>query len=150
VYNVFVKDRFETVAANALDASSIAQAAPQFRALPMSGPQVVAAKPPADTSERLAIAFLSMRGGPDLAALPHLYVPYAEASRQAAHAARSLVALAQQGKESSAAVNAFIAAHGNGNRSLGYLPAKARNRDFAVVVDRKTGEVVGYLSIYPW
>ena len=35
-------------------------------------------------------------------------------------------------------------------RSLGYVPVKARNRDFAAVVDRKTGEIVGYLPINPW
>jgi len=150
VYNVFVKDRFETVAANALDRSSVAQAGAQFRDLPMAGPRIVAAELPADSGERLALAFVSMNGGPDAAALPHLYVPYAEQAKQAAQAARSLVGLARRGKDSSDAVIAFLAAHGTGTRNLGYLPARARNRDFAVVVDRKTGEVVGYLSIYPW
>ena len=150
VYNVFVKDRFETVAANALDAASVARAPAPFREVPLAGPRVVAAKLPADMSEQLVLSFLATNGGPDTSALPHLYVPYADEAKQAARAARSLVGLARQGKESSLAVNAFIAAHGNGGRNLGYLPAKARNRDFAVVVDRKTGEVVGYLSLYPW
>jgi hypothetical protein len=148
VYNVFVKDRFETVAANALDQSSVAKAPPQFRELPVAGPRVVAAKLPTDADERLAMSLVAMGGGPDAAALPHLYVPYADEAKDAAQASRSLVGLARRSEDSSHAVNDFIAAHGG--RSLGYLPARARNRDFAVVVDRKTGEVVGYLSIYPW
>jgi hypothetical protein len=46
-------------------------------------------------------------------------------------------------------VNDFVKANG-GNRSLGFLPIKARNEDFAAVVDRKTGEIVGFLRIRPW
>lgn len=150
VYNVFVKDRFEAVAANAVESTSVAQARSQFRELPVSGPRIVAAKLPADMNARLLLGLAAMSGGPDAAAMPHLYVPYADEALQAARAARPLVRLAQGSKDASDAVNAFVAAHGNGARSLGYLPAKARNRDFAVVVDRKTGEVVGYLPIYPW
>jgi hypothetical protein len=46
-------------------------------------------------------------------------------------------------------VSAFVARHGTG-RSLGYVPVKARNRDSCAVVDRKTGEIVGYLPLNPW
>ena len=42
----------------------------------------------------------------------------------------------------------FVNAHGSG-RAMGYVPVRARNRDFAAVVDRKTGEIVGYLPIVP-
>jgi hypothetical protein len=150
VYSVFVKDRFETVAANAIDDSSANAATSEYREFPMSGPRIVAAKLPTDPQEVTAIAFMSLKGGPDVSAMPHLYVPYGEQAQQAARAARPLVALSRQSKESSDAVTAFVAAHGDGNRSLGYIPAKARNRDFSVVVDRKTGEVVGYLPINPW
>ena len=83
--------------------------------------------------------------------MPHLYSPYdGDGRRRPGHAARSLVGLARVSKESSDAVTAFVASHGNGTRDLGYLPVKARNRDFAMVLDRKTGEIVGYLALYPW
>ena len=58
--------------------------------------------------------------------------------------------LSRQGKDTATAVSDFVATHGNGSRSLGYLPVRARNKDFAVVVDRKTGEIVGYLAVNPW
>jgi hypothetical protein len=150
VYNVFVKDRFETVAANAIDPGSLAKAPAQFQALPLAGPRVVGAHLPKDAGEVATIAMSAMAGGPDVANLPHLYEPYAKSAASAAKAARPLVSLAQQGRAQSQAVGEFVNAHGNDTQSLGYLPVKARNRDFAAVVDRKTGEIVGYLALNPW
>ena len=150
VYNVFVKDRFETIAANAVDEASVAKAPPEYRQLSVSGPRVVATKPPASADEALAQAIAAMYGGPDVAELPHLYAPYAQEAAHAGQAARPLIELSRQSKDSSDAVNDFVASHGNGQRNLGYLPVRARNRDFAMVVDRKSGEIVGYLALYPW
>jgi hypothetical protein len=149
VYNVFVKDRFETVAANAIEDEALARAAPEFRTLPVTGPRVVAAKPPTDADEKAQLALVAAAGGPDLSALPYLYVPYAQEAGSAAAAAKSLAALSRLGREEAEQVSAFATAHGAG-RTLGYVPVRARNRDFAAVVDRKTGEIVGYLPINPW
>ena len=150
VYNVFVKDRFETVAANGIDETSQDKAAEAFRSMPLTGPRIVAANLPKDRSEAATIMMASVTGGPDVPNLPHLYTPYGEAAAQVAKASRPLVSLSQKGLESAEAVNTFVAANGNGARSLGDVPVKARNRDFTVVVDRKTGEIVGYLAVNPW
>lgn len=149
VYNVFVVDRFNTVPANAIDDDSLARAPAQFRPLPLTGPRVVAARAPDDPDERTRIAFESMVGGPDVQDLPHLFVPYEQARANVASAARPLVGLAQKDMNSAAKVNDFLATHGGG-QGLGYVPVRARNKDFAAVVDRKTGEIVGYLSVNPW
>lgn len=149
VYNVFVGDRFNTVAANAIDADSLSRATEDYRSLPMSGPRVVAAKLPQDPKELADVIMGLGNGSVDLPDLPHLYVPYAQAASSAAKAARPLVSLAQRNKENSAAIDQFVGEHGR-DRSLGYVPVKARNKDFSAVVDRKTGEIVGYLAISPW
>ena len=149
VYNVFVKDRFETVAANSIDTASLEKASPEFHTLPLAGPRVVGASMPKG-EEATNIALGNMAGGPDVAQMPHLYTPYAEAAGSVARAARPLVSLSQKGRESADAINDFVAVNGNGARSLGYLPVRARNRDFAAVVDRKSGEIVGYLAVNPW
>ena len=39
---------------------------------------------------------------------------------------------------------------GASEATLGYVPARARNRDFAVVVDRATGAIAGYIPANPW
>jgi hypothetical protein len=150
VYNVFVKDRFETVAANSINEDSQDKAPAAFRSLPLTGPRIVAANLPKDRKEAATITMSAVMGGADVANLPHLYTSYDQAAAQVAKASRPLVSLSQKGLESAEAVNTFVAANGNGARSLGYVPVKARNRDFTVVVDRKTGEIVGYLAVNPW
>lgn len=149
-YNVFVNDRFETVAANAIDTDSLARADAQFRRLPLMGPRVVAANPPADPADKARIALDAMLGGHDVRDLPHLYVPYAQAAARVAGVARPLAALARRDQAAADQVSVFATAQAAAGRSLGYVPVKARNKDFAAVVDRATGEIVGYLSIDPW
>jgi hypothetical protein len=150
VYNVFVKDRFETVAANSLDSASLDKAPAEFQALPLGGPRVVAAHLPKDRNEAASLAMNAAMGGSDVANLPHLYEPYAKAAESVAKASRPLVSLSQKGRDAAVAINDFVTANGNGSRSLGYVPVKARNRDFTAVVDRKSGEIVGYLDLNPW
>lgn len=150
VYNVFVKDHFQTVPANRIVDTSLARAPEAFRDLPVTGPRVVAARPPVNAQEYANVMFAALTGGPDVSDLPHLYTPYSEVAMSAARSARPLVNLSQRGKESADAVSDFVASNANEGRSLGYLPVKARNKDFAAVVDRKTGEIVGYIAAYPW
>lgn len=149
VYNVFFAGQFQTVPANSIDSASLARATSEYRPLSLTGPRVVGARFPTDPLEIANIAMAAAGGGPDLPDLPHLYVPYAQLAASAAKASRPLVTLAQRNKESAEQVNDFVAANGRGERSLGFVPVKARNQDFVAVVDRKTGEIVGYLPIRP-
>lgn len=149
VYNVFVKDRFEAVPANRIDEDSLARAPGDFRALPVTGPRVVGAVLPADAQARSLIALASMQGGPDVAEMPHLYVRYADVALQAAAVAKPLSTLSRQGQAHAEAVSTFAKEH-PGALNLGFVPVKARDRDFSAVVDRKTGEIVGYLPLNPW
>ncbi len=148
-WNVFVKDRFEVTAANAIDAASQARAAEAFRRAPLTGPRLAAGVPPSDPSQALAMSLATMAGGPDIAAQPHLFVPYEQSAPMVARAARPLQALSRQGQRQAELVNAFVAEHGAGH-DLGYVPVRARNQDFTAVVDRRSGEVVGYLPLNPW
>ena len=64
--------------------------------------------------------------------------------------ARPLAELAKRQPQDAATIRAFVAASGRAEDAMGFLPMKARNRDMAVVVDTKTGEIVGILPVYPW
>jgi hypothetical protein len=150
VYSVFTGDRFEIAAANTVDDASRAKAAPEFQAMPVGGPRLVAARAPADPKELADIAFASAAGGPDLVDLPHLYVPYAQVTADVARASRPLQRLASRGSEEAAAVRAFVESSGRGEATLGYVPVRARNRDFAAVIDRQSGAVAGYIPANPW
>jgi len=150
VYNVFVVDRFEVIAANAIDAESLAQAGAEFRALPLTGPKIIAARQPDDAKRLADIVVSAMNGGPDLANLPELYVPYAQFRQDAAKSARPLADLAKRQPQEAAAIRAFVTASGRAEDTLGFLPMKARNQDMAVIVDNKSGEMVGILPVHPW
>lgn len=151
VYNVFVVDRFETIAANQVDAASLAKVrADEFRSLPLGGPRVVAARQPDDPQRQSEIVLSAMNGGPDLANLAEFYVPYAQFRQDAARSARPLAELAKRQPAEAGTIRAFVAGSGRNEDALGFVPMKARNRDMAVVVDRSTGDVVGIVPVHPW
>jgi hypothetical protein len=150
-YNVFVVDRFEVVAANQVDVASLATAgAGEFGRLPLMGPKIVAARQPDDEKRKADIIVQAMNGGPDLANLPELYLPYARVRSDAARAARPLAELIKRQPADAAVIRAFLADAGRVEDGVGFLPMKARNRDMTVLVDRATGDVVGILPVYPW
>ena len=150
VYSAFVIDRFEVIAANAVDEVSRQKAAPEFRSLPLTGPQVIAARQPEDPKQLADIVISAADGGADLANLPELYVPYAQFRLDAAKRARPLSELAKRQPQDAAAIRAFVAGSGRADDAIGFLPMKARNQDMAVVVDTQSGDVVGILPVYPW
>ena len=149
-YNAFVVDRFEVIAANAVDAESLAKAGAEYRTLPLTGPKIIAVRQPDDAKRLADIVLSAMDGGPDLANLPELYVPYAQFRQDAAKKARPLADLAQRQPQEAAVIRAFVAASGRAEDAMGFLPMKARNQDMAVIVDNKSGEIVGILPVHPW
>ena len=150
VYTVFTGDRFETVPANSIDDASRARATPEYQALPLGGPRAVGAHQPTNEKERLDIALGAAGGGPDIAYLPHLYHSYAEVATDAGRRAHPLSRLSRLGADESLLVRNFLDTSGRADASVGFLPVRARNKDFAMIVDRKTGEIVGSLPIDPW
>jgi hypothetical protein len=150
VYNVFVVDRFETIAANDVDEASRAKATGEFRSLPVTGPKLVSAHEPADPQRNADIVMQAMNGGPDLANLPDLYAPYSAARAEAAQKARPLAELIKRQPGDAATIRAFLAQAGRTEDGVAFLPMKARNQDMTVLVDKKTGDIVGIVPVYPW
>jgi len=150
VYNVFVVDRFETVAANQVDEASLAKASGEFGTLPLAGPRVIGARQPTDPARQSEVVVQAMTGGPDLANLPDLYVPYSTVRAEAAQRARPLAELTKRQPGDAARLKGFLADNGKTEDAVGFLPMKARNVDMTVIVDKKTGQVVGIVPVYPW
>ena len=150
VYNVFVVDRFEVVAANAVDEESREKANPQFRTLSLTGPEVAGALQPTDQKRQADIVMSAANGGNDLANLPDLFVPYDDVKAQAARKAKPLAELAKRQPHAAPVIKSFAAGSGRSEDAVGFLPMKARNKDMSVVVDRKTGDIVGIVPVNPW
>jgi hypothetical protein len=149
VYVAFAGDRFELVEANAIDPEEAAKAKPDFRKLPLTGPQVVGTRLPFDPKERERLGFASMFGL-SIGVFPQHYVPYTAVSRDAIAGAKPLSRLRAQHADRAADIDSWIAASGRPEASMRYLPLQARHGDMTVVIDAATGELRGVLPIDPW
>ena len=150
VYNVFVVDRFEVIAANAIDDESREKAKPAFQSLSLTGPKLAGALEPTDPKRQADIVMSAAGGGNDLSNLPDLFVPYDDVKARAGQAAKPLSELVNHQPQDAPVVKSFVAASGRAEDTVGYLPMRGRNRDMAVVVDRKTGDIVGIVPVNPW
>ncbi len=151
VYLVFNVDRFDVVAANELAPEDWPALAPEgFETLPQSGPRLVAADLPSDPKERETLLFASIGTGVDLPNFPQYYHPYHDRIAAVTAKCRPLAALRDKRPEAEAALARVIAIYGQGSEHLGFLPVRARKVDLTAIIDRRNGNVVELLAIYPW
>ena len=90
----------------------------------------------------------AMNGGPDLANLPDLYSVYSDVRAEVAGKARPLSELMKRQPGDAATIRASLA--GRTEDAVGFLPMKARIKDMTVLVDKRTGDIVGIVPVYPW
>ncbi len=148
-YLVFAVDRFDLVMANQLADAELAKAPPPWNARPRGRPPTVGARVPDDPALKEESLFIAL-GGADLPQQPRFYVPYAGVAPEAAARARPLPDLRRLNPDAAATIDRIVAASGRGEEALGFLPAAAPHRDFAVVVDRAGGAIVERVMLRPW
>jgi len=149
VYSVFVVDRFETVAANAIDDEEVAKVTrPEFRSPSWLGPKTVGVRKPADIKEATRILF-AMTEGKDLQHYPQHFVPYAEVADEVGRHAQPIETLKHYNAQKSAEIDSFLRAHGVAEQDVGFVPLRARRGERAVIV-KHNGDVVGTMDLNPW
>jgi hypothetical protein len=148
-YLVYAVDRFDLVMNNQLSDAELAKAAPPWNARLLAMPPTVGARVPADPKLKEESLFLAL-GGVDLPQQPRFYVPYDEVAADAATRAQPLSELRKLNPEAAARIDAVVAKSGRVEAQLGFLPARAPNRDFAVIVDRGSGAIVERAMLKPW
>jgi hypothetical protein len=150
VYNVFIVDRFDLIAANQLDPGMLERGPPEFRSLPLTGPRIIAVRRIDDPKRQLAITMDALNGGKDLSELPEFYVPYSYYALQAGARARPLADLEKKQPSEVEVIRKFLRESGRKADEIGFLPMKARNQDMSVVVETKSGDIIGFLPVEPW
>jgi hypothetical protein len=152
VYVVFAVDRFELItAAKIPDGASEQAPREEFRSLPLTGPQIVAAQRPTNASERNQLLFDAVSGGADLAQLPKYYRPYTELATEAAHKAQPLDQLLQHSNTQIRAwLSSILNKMGRTPSSIKFLPLQAPRQNQTVLIDGKTGEILKIIDIDPW
>ena len=147
-YLVYAVDRFELVMANMLTDAELAKAAPPWNLRPGGRPPTVGARVPSDPKLREESLFLAL-SGIDLPQQPRFFVPYAEIAGEAAKKARPLAELRAL-NPGSAEIDEVVRRSGRGEAALAFLPARAPNGDFAVIVDASGGSIVDKRLLAPW
>jgi hypothetical protein len=148
-YLVFAVDRFDLVMANTLPATELAKAPPPWNRLPVGRPPTVGARVPDDPKLKEESLFLAL-GGVDLTQQPRFFVPYRDVAADAARKGHPVAELVRQNPDRAAAIDAVVRASGRPESGLRFLPARAPNRDFAVIVDAGDGAIVDMILARPW
>lgn len=139
-------DRFRVTSANDVLKSELPEALDEFRKLSLTGPRLVTTATPRADQQFDAI-MLGLNGA-DLGARPSFWRPWDEAARKQAAAAGKPVAewLAKHPKDADAVQEAVVKT-GLPIEQLVYLPMLAHRTDWSVLVDKTTGNVVGFAPI---
>lgn len=148
-YLVYAVDRFDLVMANLLPDSELAKAAPPYNRRPLGKPPTVGARIPDDPKLKEESLFIAL-GGIDLPQQPRFYVRYEDVARDAAAKAQSLDELRKLNPNDAERIDTLVRNAGRRADELGFLAARAPNRDFAVIVDKASGEIIDKLSLRPW
>jgi hypothetical protein len=146
---VFVKDRYELVRANQVLEAERRKAKPPYDELPLTGPRLVGARMPTDPDEQLRIA-LTAAQGQDVQTYPQYLIPYDDVRGQARAKAKRLADLAALNPKSALVIDRMPAKLGLPADQLGFLPLRAGRVDLTVVIDRRSGDVLGTYALRPW
>jgi hypothetical protein len=150
VYMVFTVDRFDLVLANDLRDEELARVKdPRFKDIPLGGPRIIAVKSPSDPDEQLRV-IQSAGKGFDLQTFPQYYVPYADLAADALKRARPVERLRATHPDDAAVIDAELKRLGRALADTSYLPLKGKAHDYSVLLDAKSGAVVGYVKVSPW
>jgi len=149
-YVAFVIDRFELVRAVEIDPEDLKTAKlERFRTLPLLGPQVIGVQRPTGIEERTRAMDLALQGK-DIHLRPEYYVPYDTQKPQVKQKLQPMKRMKDLNPAAVADIDRHIKDTGRTEEQLGFLPLRARDKDLSAVVDRATGDILGYWPYRPW
>jgi len=151
VYTVFVKDRFEVVPADQLDAADLADGPVEYRTLPLTGPRLLGVRfPDQSNAEEWNKLVFSGVAGKDIQNFPKYYIPYVDVKAQVLAKALPLAALLKDHPEREALMRAAVAKSGSPQDALAYVPLMGRADAMTAVIARSDARIVGVLPIDPY
>ena len=137
--------RLRVVRAIDLADADLARAPATLQSLSWSGPVLVATRMPS-RDERLEAIDRGL-AGEDIGMRPDFWLPVEQTRGAFAQAAMPLERLSRMRPERKADLDRTVAGTGLPVDQLGYLPILARRTDWSALVDRRSGEIVGYVDI---
>lgn len=146
VHLVFEFDRFRVVHGVEVPDDLLNQVPAGLRAMPLTGPTVLAVRPFRDVNEESTATVQALSGLP-LSARPDLWEPYAQARSRVLAAAKPLEELRARFPQKTPDIDAAVAASGRSADALRYVPMVARQSFWTVLVDAQSAEVRAFLPL---
>ncbi len=138
--------RFEIVQAPDILEKNI-KASP--KPLPVWGPEWVGTKIPDDVEQRNEVTFSAIFGQ-DYGYYPQHHTAFSDMYSQHLQYARPLSELLKDDKEKRTVIQDWLIAHSLEESQVLQMPAKAREADFTVLINAKTGAVLDMIQLDPW
>lgn len=151
VWLAYEKDLFRVVSLPDLMPGSLEQAPPALQSLSLTGPKPLGVRLAQGTDPDFLQNVQQSMAGNHPAFRPDRWVPYADQAAQAAAAAQPLAELAKRHADRSALIDEAVQRSNRTADTLGFLPlATEHPTSWVVLLDRATGELVGYLPLDGW
>jgi hypothetical protein len=148
VYLLFVKDRFELVAANQLEPEQLAKVTrPEFKTVPFSGPWTAAADLPTDPKELMLLQILAVSARVDVQSFPQYFVPYYERSRLILAKGRTPARFTAETPRAKPVIEQALRAAGKKPEDVLLLPLYVKDRSLAVIVSANAADVIDVVLI---
>lgn len=140
-------ERFRVTKAVEVEASELPEAPEPLRRLPLDGPRTVRAFVPTEGDAKFD-AMAKGLGGVDVGMQPKLWRVWdAQGRREALDAARPLAALIARQKSRTPELEDSLARTGRPVDSMVYLPLLAHRTDWVVLLDARSGDIVGFAPL---
>jgi len=144
---VFVKDRFEVASAIELKEEELEKAKfPQYRRVPLTGPEWAVVEWPADKEEQRQLVQLAMRGV-DVHMFPRFYVPFEQRLKEVLAKAVPIADVRKTEPRHAQVIDEWLKSSGTPEASVRYVLLRAFRAFVAVLVDARTGYPVKMLIV---
>lgn len=142
---VFEVDRFRVISDLEVLHEELPAALPEFRILSLTGPKILGVRDSKNSDEKLRAIELSFKGF-DTGTRPSYWLPYnGDLTKTALARARALSALYKRYPDQAKDIDREVRQTGRTADGLKFLPLMARNAGWSVLLDAKTGEIVGFV-----
>lgn len=142
---VFEVDRFKVVSAIDVRQEELPQALPDLRKLSLTGPKILGTRDSLSGEEKIKAIDLALQGV-DIGVRPSFWQPYSSSAKSAIKRSRPISYLINHYPAHVQDINQAIRKTGLKAEDLRFLPLVARETNWSVLLDAKTGMIVGYVQ----
>lgn len=149
VHLVFEIDRFRVVHAADVPEELLDRGTAEVKALPWSGPTLLAVRPFRSAKENIDATMAALEGLA-LGARPDLWQPYDEARSMVREAAKPASLLKTRFAARAAEIDGILKRAGHSPANAAYVPLVGRNVFWTVFIDTATADVIAFMPLDPF